>query len=146
MTKVGHSSEEVAEGYGAGQEEEAVPSMSKNGLKKAAKLKRWKEGRLEKRKREKEAKKNGEKNGEKRPRREEGEMSKRERKEAERLHLKKGLLGGQKIAIDLSFEDLMCGKEKVHLASQLARVYGENKDLTKDPAHVYLLNLVEECR
>lgn len=129
----------------AGQESAVTPhndsalsSLSKNQMKKDARLSRIEENKLRKRKLEKEKQKE---RG--RLKRQGGALSKRDARNVQLANLRQAMLTGPKICVDLQFEALMSDKELVHLASQLRRVYSSNK-ASNAPHHLYFVNLNKE--
>ena len=118
---------------------------SKNAIKREARWQRLKEAKARKKQEEKLRKKTL-KAENKRPLEEEesSRPSKRTIKENEKANLKRGLESGVKIAIDLQYGNLMNDKELVHLASQIRRLYGENKKAVH-PAHIHIVGLDSRC-
>ncbi len=122
-----------------GQETEA-PKMSKNAMKRLARLERVVQQRKETRKREREKRKEqGTSNLAVRVNAETGETTRIHRK-----HLKKNLMSSSqcklRLVIDCSFEPLMSISDISHLAKQLAYSYGKNRRV-QSPLQFYFTSI-----
>lgn len=115
--------------------------LSKKAKKRAEKLAKLKAERKEKRKLRKERlkeRKQTENRDEKR-----NEHSKWFLRQEMKKKMMNSLEVGQRIAIDMRYDQLMNEKELIHLASQIRRSYGVNRGAEK-PVKLMLVNMNEE--
>jgi len=130
-------------------------AISKSAKKKAERLEKIRQKRKENRKLKKSLAKERKKNLSikseltETPESESKRVSKKTLKLEAIARLQRALINNDKdhlrVCIDLQFEDFMIEKELVHLARQLSRIYGANRNVSK-PSHLIFAGLTKTSK
>ncbi len=121
--------------------------LSKNAMKKLARLERLKCSKMERRRRERENRKRRRREEGKTPtQEEEARLSKRDRRKLEVEQLRQGLSSGLRVVVHLNYGEMMSDRELCSLASQVGRAYGANRSASNGKVALWLVGMDERTR